>query len=105
MEQKGLTLAVNVPIVQQVESVLDSSNQVGQSKNDRVNAMAAANAGFDTYKAVQSIGKLKDVLTGSATLNQSVEVGVSLTCGEQKSVETSHTQSKTAAQSYGLHLI
>ena len=99
MEQKGLTLAVNVPIVQQVEAVLDSSKQVGQSKNDRVNAMAAANAGFDTYKAGQSIGKLKDVLAGTAALNQSVEVGVSLTYGEQKSVETNHTQSNTAAQS------
>ncbi|WP_428705987.1 hypothetical protein, partial [Staphylococcus aureus] len=51
MEQKGLTLAVNVPVVSAVQSVVDSSKQVGQSKNDRVNAMAAANAGFDAYKA------------------------------------------------------
>ncbi|QPN35028.1 hypothetical protein I5592_18860 [Acinetobacter baumannii] len=28
-------------------SVVESAKQVGQSKNDRVNAMAAANAGFD----------------------------------------------------------
>ncbi|MGN0935652.1 two-partner secretion domain-containing protein [Acinetobacter amyesii] len=99
MEQKGLTLAVNVPVITAVQSVVESTKQVGQSKNDRVNAMAAANAGFDTYKAGQSIGKLKDALTGAATLNQSVEVGVSLTYGEQKSKETRHTESNTASQS------
>lgn len=61
--------------------------------------MAAANAGFDTYKAGQSIGKLKDALTGTAALNQSLEVGVSLTYGEQKSKETRRTESNTASQS------
>ena len=99
MEQKGLTLAVNVPVITAVQSVAEAAKQVGQSKNDRVNAMAAANAGFDTYKAGQSIGKLKDALTGTAALNQSLEVGVSLTYGEQKSKETRHTESNTASQS------
>ena len=46
MQQKGLTLAVNVPVVTVVQSVVDSAKQVGQSKNDRVNAMTAVNAGF-----------------------------------------------------------
>ncbi|MGE8654479.1 MAG: hemagglutinin repeat-containing protein [Acinetobacter gandensis] len=99
MEQKGLTLAVNVPVVSAVQSVLDSSKQVGQSKNDRVNAMAAANAGFDVYKAGQALGNLQGALSGTGALNQSVEVGVSLTYGEQKSKETRHTESNTASQS------
>ena len=99
MEQKGLTFAVNVPVVTAVQSVLDSTKQVGQSKNDRVNVMAAANAGFDAYKAGQSLGKLQGALSGAGALNQSVEVGVSLTYGEQKSKETRHSESNTASQS------
>ena len=46
-EQKGLTLAVNVPVVSAIQTVMDATQQVGQSNNGRVNAMAAANAGFD----------------------------------------------------------
>lgn len=99
MEQKGLTLAVNVPIVAAVQSALDSTKQVGQSKNDRVNAMAAANAGFDTYKAGQSLGQLKDLMNGTDALNKSVEVGVSLTYGEQKTTNTSHSERDQASQS------
>ncbi|MCT9978147.1 hemagglutinin repeat-containing protein, partial [Acinetobacter sp. I-MWF] len=99
MEQKGLTLAVNVPIVTAVQSVMDSTKQVGQSKNDRVNAMAAANAGFDAYKAGQSLGKLQGALSDASQLNGGVEVGVSLTYGEQKNTEFSRTQSTTASQS------
>lgn len=98
MQQKGLTLAVNVPVVSAVQSVAESAKQVGQSKNDRVNAMAAANAGFDAYKAGQSLGKLQGALSDASKLKDT-EVGVSLTYGEQKNTETSHSQSTTASQS------
>lgn len=99
MEQKGLTLAVNVPVVSAVQSVVDLSKQVGQSKNDRVNAMAAANAGFDAYKAGQALGKLQGALSDASKLNGNVEVSVSLTYGEQKNTQFSQTQSSTASQS------
>ncbi|MDX7880025.1 hemagglutinin repeat-containing protein [Acinetobacter nosocomialis] len=98
MQQKGLTLAVNVPVVSAVQSVAESAKQVGQSKNDRVNAMAAANAGFDAYKAGQSLGKLQGALSDASKFKD-MEVGVSLTYGEQKNTETSHSQSTTASQS------
>lgn len=99
MQQKGLTLAVNVPVVSAVQSVAESAKQVGQSKNDRVNAMAAANAGFDAYKAGQALSSLQGTLSNAGSLNGGVEVGVSLTYGEQKNTETSHSQSTTASQS------
>ncbi|ELW84958.1 adhesin HecA family protein [Acinetobacter sp. OIFC021] len=99
MQQKGLTLAVNVPVVSAVQSVAESAKQVGQSKNDRVNAMAAANAGFDAYKAGQALSSLQGALSNAGSLNGGVEVGVSLTYGEQKNTETSHSQSTTASQS------
>ncbi|WP_228270355.1 hemagglutinin repeat-containing protein [Acinetobacter colistiniresistens] len=98
MEQKGLTLAVNVPVVSNVQTALESGKQVGQSKNDRVNAMAAANAGFDSYKAGQSLKQLADV---ASDLNNAgkVEVGVSLTYGQQKNTEFNRSESTTASQS------
>lgn len=99
MQQKGLTLAINVPVVSAVQSVVESAKQVGQSKNDRVNAMAAANAGFDAYKAGQALSSLQGALSNAGSLNGGVEVGVSLTYGEQKNTETSHSQSTTASQS------
>ncbi len=68
MQQKGLTLAVNVPVVSAVQSVAESAKQVGQSKNDRVNAMAAANAGFDAYKAGQALSSLQGVLSNAGSL-------------------------------------
>ncbi|MDQ9029077.1 two-partner secretion domain-containing protein [Acinetobacter nosocomialis] len=98
MQQKGLTVAVNVPVVSAVQSVVESAKQVGQSKNDRVNAMAAANAGFDAYKAGQSLSQLKDVAS-AAQMAQSANVSVSITYGEQKNTETNHSQSTTASQS------
>ena len=36
------------------QGVVQSTRQVGESKHGRVNAMAAANAGFDAYRAYQS---------------------------------------------------
>lgn len=98
MEQKGLTLAVNVPVITAVQSVSNSAKQVGQSKNDRVNAMAAANAGFDAYKAGQSLKQIGKVASDIKNASN-VEVGVSLTYGEQKNTEFSRTQSTTASQS------
>ncbi|WP_139161141.1 hemagglutinin repeat-containing protein, partial [Acinetobacter baumannii] len=64
-----------------------------------VNAMAAANAGFDAYKAGQALSSLQGALSNAGSLNGGVEVGVSLTYGEQKNTETSHSQSTTASQS------
>ncbi|MEB6478665.1 two-partner secretion domain-containing protein [Acinetobacter vivianii] len=99
MEQKGLTVAVNVPVVSAVQTSLESGKQVGQSKNDRVNAMAAANAGFDAYKAGQTLAQLKDAATSAANLAQSANVSVSITYGEQKNTEFNRSESNTANQS------
>ncbi|MFU2124106.1 hypothetical protein ACLRAD_11160, partial [Gallibacterium anatis] len=44
MEQKGFTIAVNIPVVQAVQgamAVAEQAKQVGESQNSRINAMAA----------------------------------------------------------------
>ncbi|WOE32914.1 hemagglutinin repeat-containing protein [Acinetobacter sp. SAAs470] len=98
-EQKGFTLAVNIPVVAAIQTAVNATQQIGKSKNDRVNAMAAANAGFDAYKAGQSLAQLKDAATSAQNLADAANVSVSLTYGEQKDTSFSHTESTTGASS------
>ena len=98
-EQKGFTLAVNVPVVSAIQTAANAVQQVGKSKNDRVNAMATANAGFDAYQAGQSLAQLKDAATSASSLAQGANVSVSITYGQQKDSNFSKTTSTTGASS------
>ena len=102
-EQKGLTIAITSPVisaVQAVQGAVQSTRQVGESKHGRVNAMAAANAGFDAYRAADSVMKAGDSIQ-KAMSNSDVDsvVGVQITYGQQKSESRTHTEGKTAAKS------
>ena len=102
-EQKGVTLAITSPVIsaiQAVQGVVQSTRQVGESKHGRVNAMAAANAGFDAYRAADSVMKAGDSIQ-KAMSNSDVDsvVGVQITYGQQKSESRTHTEGKTAAKS------
>src|SRR5690606_3506242 len=44
-QKSGLTIGVDVPVVQAVQAAVRAAEQNGKSNNARVNAMAAANAG------------------------------------------------------------
>ncbi|WP_242650020.1 hemagglutinin repeat-containing protein, partial [Rodentibacter trehalosifermentans] len=81
-----------------MQSAVKSADKVGKSKNDRVNAMAAANAGMDVYRAGQAVGQagkaLQDAM-GEGGVDS--VVGVQITYGQQKSVNQTHTAGKTAA--------
>ena len=102
-EQKGVTLAVTSPILsalQAVQGTVKSVERVGQSKNDRVNAMAAANAAMDAYRAGQAVGQAGKAMQ-EAMENGNVDsvVGAQITYGQQKSESRTHTEGKTAAKS------
>ncbi len=103
MQQKGLTIAVNVPVVTAVQSAVESTKQVGQSKNDRVNAMAAANSAFDSYKAGQTLSKLKDIASSEGNLAKAANLSATITYGEQKNTDQTQVQSTnaSASQIYG----
>ena len=103
-EQKGLTLAITSPVisaVQAVQGAVQSTRQVGESKHGRVNAMAAANAGFDAYRAAQSVGQATNDVGKfmSDTGNVDSVIGVQITYSQQKSESRTHTEGKTAAKS------
>ena len=102
-EQKGLTIAITSPVIsaiQAVQGAVQSTRQVGESKHGRVNAMAAANAGFDVYRAADSVMKAGDSIQ-KAMSNSDVDsvVGGQITYGQQKSESRTHTEGKTAAKS------
>ena len=102
-EQKGLTIAITSPVIsamQAVQGAVQSTRQVGESKHGRVNAMAAANAGFDAYRAADSVMKASDSIQ-KAMSNSDVDsvVGAQITYGQQKSESRTHTEGKTAAKS------
>ena len=103
-EQKGLTIAITSPVVsaiQAVQGAVQSTRQVGESKHGRVNAMVAANAGFDAYRAYQSgtkaVTDVKDFMNGKGDVDSLI--GVQITYGQQKSESRTHTEGKTAAKS------
>ena len=103
-EQKGLTIAITSPIIsalQAVQGAIESTKQVGDSKHDRVNTMAAANAGFEAYRAYQSgtkaVADVKDFMNGEENVDSLI--GVQITYGQQKSESHTHTEGKTAAKS------
>ena len=103
-EQKGLTIAITSPVIsaiQAAQGVVQSTRQVGESKHGRVNAMAAANAGFDAYRAYQSgtkaVTDVKDFMNGEGDVDSLI--GVQITYGQQKSESRTHTEGKTAAKS------
>ena len=57
MEQKGFTIAVNSPVVQAAQNVMavvEQTHQVGESKNNRINALAAANTAWAAMRATES---------------------------------------------------
>ncbi|MDP0318796.1 hypothetical protein Q7Z28_11795, partial [Glaesserella parasuis] len=71
MEQKGVTIALTGAVaaaIQAVDSTVKSAKLVGSSKNDRVNAMAAANVGFEALRAAEQLQGVADAVSnGSAT--------------------------------------
>ncbi|MFU2077871.1 hemagglutinin repeat-containing protein [Avibacterium endocarditidis] len=105
MEQKGFTVAVNIPVVQAVQNalaVVEQAKQVGESKNSRVNAMATANTAWSAYRAGEGLMKASETLSQMANGNMAqgaMNASVSITYGEQKNVQTTDTQGNTAANS------
>ncbi|MFZ7236240.1 hemagglutinin repeat-containing protein [Avibacterium gallinarum] len=105
MEQKGFTIAVNIPVVQAVQNALavaEQAKQVGESKNSRINAMATANTAWSAYRAGQGLMKAGQTLSQMANGNLAqgaMNASVSITYGEQKNVQTTDTQGNSTTGS------
>ena len=100
-EQKGLTVALNVPVVQAAQNSVQAAQNVGKSKNKRVNAMAAANAAWQGYQAAQQMQQFAPSSSAGQgqNNNQSSGISVSVTYGEQKSRNEQKSRYTEAAAS------
>ena len=93
-KQSGLTVAVNVPVVNAVMAVADAAKTIGQSKNDRVNAMAAANTAYSAVKAADALKGLQNVQSA-----KDLNVSVSITVGSSQSKQETHSKGTEAVSS------
>ncbi len=96
-QKSGLTIGVEVPVVEAVQAAVRASEQNGKSKNARVNAMAAANTGWSSYKAAQQMGNMGQAMAqlqaGDAKGAASTSgIKVSITYGNQRSRSSTEVQ-------------
>lgn len=99
VEQKGFTLAVNVPVVSALQSVLNSTQKVGESNDNRVNMLAAANAAWDSARAASTMMNAAQGLMADGAQSMAQNVSVSLTYGQSKQTNTETTESTSALAS------
>jgi filamentous hemagglutinin len=99
VEQKGFTLAVNVPVVSALQSVINATQNVGQSNDDRINMLAAANAAWDSARAASTMMNAAQGVMADGAQAVAQNVSVSLTYGESKQTNTETTDSTTALAS------
>ncbi|EDG0478263.1 filamentous hemagglutinin N-terminal domain-containing protein, partial [Salmonella enterica subsp. enterica serovar Newport] len=99
LEQKGFTLAVNVPVVQAVQGAAQTVQRVGKSNDDRVNMLAAANAAWDSARTATSLMNSAQGLMDNGAQGVAQNVSVSLTYGEKKQTDTRNMNSTTAQAS------
>ena len=93
-KQSGLTVAVNVPVVNAVMTAANAAQTVGQSKNSRVNAMSAANTAMAGYKAAEALKGLKDIDS-----IKDLNVSASITVGSSQSKSETHAKGTEAVAS------
>lgn len=107
-EQKGLTIALSAPVLNMMNAVIstvNSAKNIGASKDDRINALAAANSGWAAYRLAQNaetIGNMaSDLMKGNLGSDGAggTSVGVSITYGQQKNVSTTRTEGNTGQSS------
>lgn len=99
VEQKGFTLAVNVPVIQALEAAAASVKRVGESNDDRINMLAAANAGWDSARAANAMMDSAQGVMQNGAQGAAQNVSVSLTYGQSKQSSTQDTTSTSALAS------
>ena len=82
-KQGGLTVGASAPVVDAAIATYDSAKTTGQSKDSRVNAMAAANTAYNAYQAAGAVAGAMGTQAAS----------VSITIGQQSTRNelTTHT--------------
>lgn len=106
-QQSGLTIGVSVPAIEAAQAAAKAVEQTGKSRNARVNAMSAFNAGWKGYTAAQKIADLgtamSQIQAGDAKgAAETAGIKLSITYGAQRSRSTSESQ-QTATSGSEIH--
>ena len=90
-KQSGFTVALSTPVTDAImaaKAVYDGAQDIGKSKNDRVNAMAVANTAWGAYQAGKGLASATG-MTGSGSGSGGSGVSVSITYGQSEAKQTS----------------
>ncbi|OBX05898.1 hypothetical protein QV08_11580, partial [Gallibacterium salpingitidis] len=101
-KQSGLTFGINLPIVQaaqQIQQTAKSVAQVGDAKDNRINALAAINAAFDLANTADMVGNVASEIANQGVQGLTQNIGISVGYGKQKNEQTIHTETTTANRS------
>lgn len=85
-KQSGITVAVSAPVLDAAVGAHEAAKTIGESKDDRVNAMAAANTAYNAYQAAGAVT--------SAVQNGGTAGSASITYGEQQSESETNATSR-----------
>ncbi|WP_235444348.1 two-partner secretion domain-containing protein [Gallibacterium anatis] len=101
-KQSGVTLGVNIPIIQaaqQVQQTSESIKRIGDAKDNHINALAAINAAFDLANTADVVSNVADAIANQGVQGLTQNIGISIGYGKQKSEQTIHTETTTASPS------
>jgi filamentous hemagglutinin len=96
LKQRGLTLALKAPVIEAAAGFVGAARDVGESRDARVNAMSAANAGMAGYSLYEG---LQSLMAAQSVSEASQGVSISITYGEQENEQTKRLEQTFAAPS------
>jgi filamentous hemagglutinin len=93
--QGGITLGIKAPLLDLLRNLGETTQAMGDTKDDRMQALGAASMGLSGYSAYQDISKAAATNTGTGA----VSMGATLTLGSSSSETASSQSSNTSASS------
>ncbi|CAN7363296.1 hemagglutinin repeat-containing protein [Variovorax paradoxus] len=93
--QGGITLGIKAPLIDLLRNIEETSEAIGNTKDDRMKALGAASMGLSGYSAYQDVSKAAATNTGTGA----VSMGATLMVGSSSSETTSTQSSNTSAGS------
>jgi filamentous hemagglutinin len=95
-KQSGLTVAVNVPIVQSAQALAKTVEAAGDTKSERMQLLGAATAALQAKELADQAAKLGDALAQGTDIRKAADISVSVSLGSSRSQSNSSQSSDSA---------
>ncbi|BEP53035.1 hypothetical protein GmRootV118_02790 [Variovorax sp. V118] len=93
--QSGITLGIKAPLIDVLRNLEETTQAMGETKSDRMQALGAASMALSGYSAYQDVSKAAATNKGTGA----VSMGATLTLGSSSSETTSTQSADTSAGS------